>query len=72
MPEEIYPSTYVCNCGYRCEFSENTIREIKAASMKRRQELVADDDQHGVIFDHGEMVALYCPRKRKEFKAKPG
>jgi hypothetical protein len=63
MPQEIYPSLYVCDCGYRCDFSENTVREIKAASMKRRQALIADDGQHEVIFDRGSMVAVRCPRE---------
>ena len=71
MAQEIYPSSYVCDCGYRCEFSENTVREVKGASLKSRQELIADDGQHGVIFDHGKMIALYCPQKRKKFKAEP-
>ena len=62
MPKEIFPSSYVCDCGYQCDFSENTVNEIKAASMKRKQALIADDGLHGVIFDHGGMIALYCPR----------
>lgn len=72
MPQEIFPSSYVCDCGYRCEFSESTVKEVKAASMKRRQELIADDGLHGVTFDKGEMVSLYCPQEGKEFKAKAG
>ena len=72
MPQEIFPSSYVCDCGYQCDFSPGTVREVKAASMKRRRGLIADDRQHGVIFDHGEWVALYCPMKQKEFKVKPG
>ena len=63
MPKEIYPSSYVCDCGYRCEFSENTINELKAASIKRKQALIADDGLHEVIFDHGGMIAVYCPRE---------
>jgi len=61
MPQEIYPSSYVCDCGYQCEFSEGTVNEVKAASMKRRQTLIADDGLHEVIFDLGEMVGLRCP-----------
>jgi len=62
MPKEIYPSSYVCDCGYQCDFSENTVNEIRVASMKRKQALIADDGLHEVIFDHGGMIALYCPR----------
>ena len=71
MQKEIYPSSYVCDCGYQCDFSESTVREVKAASMKRKQELIADDGLHGVILDRGEIVAMYCPRKSKEPKVKP-
>ena len=63
MPREIYPSSYVCDCGYQCDFSENTISEIKTASMKRKQGLIADDGMHEVIFDRGEMIAIYCQQK---------
>lgn len=63
MPKEIYPSLYICDWGYQCDFSENTVREVKTASMKRTQNLIADDGLHEVIFDHGEMVGLYCPRE---------
>lgn len=72
MPREIYPSSYFCDCGYRWEFSESTIKEIKAASMKRKQALIGDDGLHEVIFDRGEMMAVYCPeentRKRRKRK----
>lgn len=64
MPKEIFPSLYICDCGYECDFSESTVREVKAASMKRRQALIADDGQHEVILDHGEMVALRCPKEK--------
>lgn len=63
MPKEIYPSLYICDCGYRCDFSESTVSEVKAASMKRKQTLIADDSQHEVIFDHGVMIAVRCPRE---------
>jgi len=63
MPQEIYPSSYVCDCGYRCEFSESTVTEVKAASMRYRQALIADDGQHDVLFDLGEVVGLRCPSK---------
>jgi hypothetical protein len=71
MPQEIFPSSFICDCGYECDFSESTVREVKGASLKRKQALIADDGLHEVIFDHGEMVAMYCPQKRKETKVKP-
>ncbi len=64
MPQEIFPSSYVCDCGYKCEFSEGTVSEVRATSMKRRQALIADDGQHAVIFDRGVMVDIHCQRKK--------
>lgn len=64
MPKEIYPSSYVCDCGYQCDFSENTVNEIRAASMKRKQALIAYDGLNEVIFDHGRMIVLFCPREK--------
>jgi hypothetical protein len=72
MPQEIFPSLFICDCGYQCDFSESTVNEVRAASMKRKQALIADDGLHEVIFDHGEMVGLYCPREGKEMKVKLG
>lgn len=63
MAQEIYPSSFVCDCGYRCEFSESTVNEVRVESMRRTQTLIADDDLHEVIFDHGAMISLYCPRE---------
>jgi len=63
MPQEIFPSSYVCDCGYRCEFSESTVTEVRTASMKRRQTLIAEDGQHEIIFDRGVMVDVRCPQE---------
>ena len=64
MPEEMFPSSYLCDCGYRCEFCENTIREMKKTSLRTEAEQVlgADDDQHAVVFHNGKWVALICPK----------
>jgi len=66
MPTEIHPSSYVCDCGYRCEFSIGTVSEVRAASFKRKQALIADDGQHEVIFDQGVMVTIRCPRENTQ------
>jgi hypothetical protein len=65
MPQEIYSSSFICDCGYQCDFSESTVSEIKAASMKRKQALIADDGLHEVIFDHGQMVVVHCPQGKE-------
>lgn len=66
MPKEIFPSSYVCDCGKESHHFENTIREIKEKSRRKRQTLIADDGEHEIIFDHGDMVAMYCPKEQRE------
>ena len=36
MPKEIFPSSYLCDCGHQSDFFENTIREAKAMSQKKK------------------------------------
>ena len=66
MPKEIFPSSYVCDCGNESHHCENTIREIKEKSRRKRQTLIADDGEHKIIFDHGDMIAMYCPKEQRE------
>ncbi len=62
MPKEIFPSSYVCDCGYVSHHFENTIKEMKRLSLKRMQRLGSDDGAHVIIFDGGEMTAMSCPQ----------
>ena len=68
MPKPMYPSSYLCDCGYRCDFCENTILEMLELSQRRKKEqcLVADDNEHEVVFHKGEWVALVCPKKGRQ------
>jgi len=66
MPKEIFPSSYLCDCGYQCDFFEKPVLEIKRLSMRRRQRLLADDDQHRVVFEGGKMVDIICPNQNKK------
>ncbi len=67
MPKEIYPSSYVCDCGHQSDFFENTINEIKAQSHKRKVYLDdSEPDEHTIVFYRGEMVDVLCPRKESE------
>jgi hypothetical protein len=66
MPKEIYPSSYVCDCGYESDHFEDTIRDLKRLSLKMRQCLRADDGAHRIIFDGGKMTAMWCPKVGKE------
>jgi len=66
MPQELYPSSYVCDCGYECSFCEGTVREIRQKSLKKPQALIADDEAHEIIFSRGKCVAIWCPRSEEE------
>jgi len=67
MPKLIYPSSYLCDCGFRCDFFENTIREITEVSRRRpkKQYLIADDNQHEVVFHKGEWIGIICPKENR-------
>jgi len=69
MPKEIFPSSYVCDCGFQSDHFENTIRDLKRLSLIRRQVLEADDGKHRIIFEGGNMVAMWCPETGKEMAA---
>ncbi len=65
MPKEIFPSSYECDCGHRSEFSENTIRGIKAMSRKKKVRLLdSATDEHIIVFYKGEMVNIICPKQK--------
>jgi hypothetical protein len=64
MPKEIFPSSYECDCGHRLDFCENTIREIKAMSRKKKVRLSdSATDMHTVVFYKGEMIDIICPKR---------
>jgi hypothetical protein len=64
MPREILPPisvTVVTNLT----FFENTIREVKATSFKKRIYLSdSEPEEHTSVFYRGEMVEILCPRKK--------
>jgi hypothetical protein len=70
MPKEIFPSSYVCDCGYESDHFENTIRDLKRLSLTQRRCLGADDGAHRIVFDGGEMAAMWCPKVGKEIPAR--
>jgi hypothetical protein len=81
MPKEISFSSFLCDCGYQIDFSENTVREVKQKSKRKRQWLMETCDdpakEHVVVFEGGEMVDVLCPddggRQRKtKFTKKQG
>lgn len=66
MPKEIYPSSYLCDCGHQSDFFENTIREAKRMSQKKKVHLVDSmPNEHTIIFYRGEMVDIVCPTQNQ-------
>jgi hypothetical protein len=62
MPREIFPSSYLCDCGHQSDFFENTIREIKAMSRKKKVHLGdSGTPEHTIVFYQGDMIDILCP-----------
>lgn len=69
MPREIYPSSYLCDCGHQSDFSENTIREIKAMSRKKKVRLGDSGcPEHTIVFYKGDMLEIICPNQQQKVK----
>jgi hypothetical protein len=67
MPKEIFPSSYLCDCGHMSNFFENTIREAKAESHKHKVWLAdSEPDEHTIVFYKGEMIDIICPFESQE------
>ena len=66
MPEEIFPSSYRCDCGHESHFSEGTVREAKKMSRRRAIRLGdAAPDEHVIVFHGGEMIEIRCPHQQR-------
>ena len=65
MPEEILPSSYLCDCGHQSDFFENTIREAKSMSFKKKIYLGdSEQEEHTIVFYKGKMVDIICPKAK--------
>jgi hypothetical protein len=79
MPKEIFPSSFECDCGHQSDFFENTVREMKAMSQKKKVYLAdSAPEEHTIVFYRGKMVEIQCPKqapspdtKRSAPKSKP-
>ena len=60
MAEELYPSSFRCDCGKELHFFENTIKEMRAKSSPAT--LVADDSSHRITFTKGSATNIKCPK----------
>src|SRR5262249_23563564 len=71
MPKEIFPSSYLCDCGHQSDFFENTIREAKAMSQKKKVYLAdSAPEEHTIVFYRGKMVAIQCPQQAHSHETK--
>ena len=72
MVREIIPSSYECVCGHQSHFFENTIREMKKMSFKKRVKLgdSGGESEHWIIFEEGRMVDIICPKVKNDDRDK--
>jgi hypothetical protein len=62
MPKELFPSSYLCDCGHVSHFCENTIREAKEMSKKRVIRLLdSAEEEHTIVFSGGKLVDIILP-----------
>ena len=70
MPEEIYPSSFKCDCGHQSDFFERTVVEMLEDSQYKKKEISLGDDgtpSHRIFFLAGKVTAIYCPKLNKKF-----
>jgi hypothetical protein len=64
MPKEIFPSSFECDCGHQSDFFENTVREMKTMSQKKKVYLAdSAPEEHTIVFYRGKMVDIQCPKQ---------
>src|SRR2546428_5161753 len=71
MPKEIFPSSFECDCGHQSDFSERTVRDIKAMSQKKKVYLAdSAPEEHTIVFYRGKMVEIQCPKQPQTHETK--
>ncbi|MCG2776210.1 MAG: hypothetical protein L6406_11070 [Desulfobacterales bacterium] len=60
MAIELFPSSFRCDCGKELHFFENTIRDMKKMSKKKRVRL--GEGKHTIVFYKGEAIEILCPK----------
>ena len=63
MATLLFPSSFRCDCGHESHFCENTVKEMREKSRRRRQ-LLGDSGkpEHNIEFEGGKAVAILCPK----------
>jgi len=71
MPKEIFPSSFECDCGHQSDFFENTVREMKAMSQKKKVYLAdSAPEEHTIVFYRGKLVEIQCPKPSQSHETK--
>src|SRR5438105_12191270 len=71
MPKEIFPSSFECDCGHQSDFSERTVRELKAMSQKKKvYPADSEPEEHTIVFYRGKLVEIQCPKQAQSPKTK--
>src|SRR6267143_5642411 len=71
MPKEIFPSSFECDCGHQSDFSERTVRELKAMSQKKKVYLAdSAPEEHTIVFHRGKLVEIQCPKPSRSPETK--
>ena len=71
MPKEIFPSSFECDCGHQSDFFENTVREMKAMSQKKKVYLAdSAPEEHTIVFYRGKLVEIQCPKQSQSHATK--
>src|SRR5437867_4101195 len=71
MPKEIFPSSFACDCGHQSDFFENTVREMKAMSQKKKVYLAdSAPEEHTIVFYRGKLVEIQCPKQAQSPETK--
>jgi hypothetical protein len=71
MPKEIFPSSFECDCGHQSDFFENTVREMKAMSQKKKVYLAdSTPEEHTIVFYRGKLVEIQCPKQSQSHETK--
>ena len=63
MAIELFPSFFRCDCGQELDFFENTIRDMKKMSQKKRVRL--GEGKHTIVFYKNEAIEILCPKLGK-------
>jgi hypothetical protein len=63
---------HAADCGHQSDFSENTVKEMKTMSQKKKVYLAdAAPEEHTIVFHRGKLVEIQCPKQSQHLDTKP-